>query len=48
MTFSFPPGILVTATKDKVKGGYSYNTTIAVFVTECVKVVAALILFIKE
>lgn len=39
-------GILVTASKQG--GGYAYNTTIAVFLTECVKIIAALAMYIKE
>ncbi|KAF6036370.1 hypothetical protein EB796_005315 [Bugula neritina] len=39
-------GILVTASKQG--GGYAYNTTIAVFLTECVKIIAALAMYIKD
>ena len=44
----FISGILVRASKNKDGGGYSYNTTIAVFVTEWVKITVAIILYIKE
>ncbi|XP_067938823.1 UDP-galactose transporter senju-like isoform X2 [Watersipora subatra] len=40
-------GILVKAT-NKEGGGYNYNPTIAVFITEWVKITAAVILYIKD
>jgi len=40
-------GILVTASKNK-DGGYSYNPTIVVLLTECMKIVAAIAIYVKE
>ena len=45
--FHYISGILVTASKSK-DNTYNYNTVTAVLMTECVKLIAAAAIFLKE